>query len=753
MNATQTCPECGQGLPENAPEGLCPHCLLGGAIERGVVEDRTLERTTPISGARPGEFVAPAPEQLAPSFPQFEIVELLGRGGMGAVYKARQPKLDRLVAIKILPAEMASDPSFAERFNREARALARLNHPHIVAVHDFGQAGNLFFVVMEYVDGVNLREAIAQRRLSPTEALAIVGQICDALQFAHEEHVVHRDIKPENILLDKRGRVKIADFGLAKLVSAEPGNATLTQTRQVMGTMQYMAPEQLGGSRRVDHRADLYSLGVVFYELLTGELPVGRFPLPSKSAAVDSRLDDVVLRALEREPEARYQHASEIKSDVDEIRSSPEIVPAKPVLSDVRRLPAAGRWKAPLMIAAGVLLLGLGGMGFTLLAALLGFSSGTPVWAFLFLIVAAMLVFFVVGLVALISGVAASGGRGPLMLLGVALALMAGCVVLPGLGYLILGPTHDYTESRHNATWDVEAKESSEDMLVRMAAQGDKNVFSAGLSNRDPNFKNFQGITPLMAAAANGHSDLVASIVSLGAVVDDRDPNGQTALMQAAHRGHVAAVQTLLSFNASVNAMDHRGLTALDYAVAADQTAAIEMLIKANATPTGPYLLAEAHRYMAAQSHKRALERIEEALAADNVARSPWVYQVAAWRISVPNPKLYLYALALECVQRQGDQQGAQRYFDLIKQSKGTRLATLYTARWLSPESRASGRLDESNFVLDEFTINDETIAQLEAEVLAPITLHRNRRQVISDGRRGTDSSSGGLVTGVIQTD
>jgi len=277
-------------------------------------------------------FTPPPAEELAAQFPQLEIVELLGRGGMGAVYKARQPGLDRLVALKILPRQVG-DTTFAERFAREARALARLNHPNIVAVYDFGRTGDgLFYLVMEYVDGVNLRQAIRSGGMSPQQALAIVPQICDALQFAHDEGIVHRDIKPENILIDKRGRVKIADFGLAKLLGQEAADQQLTGTQQVMGTLRYMAPEQMEGSKSVDHRADIYSLGVVFYELLTGELPIGRFAPPSKKVQIDVRLDEVVLRALEKEPEQRYQHASEVKTDVQSILSgvAPEACAVRP---------------------------------------------------------------------------------------------------------------------------------------------------------------------------------------------------------------------------------------------------------------------------------------------------------------------------------------------------------------------------------------------------------------------------------------
>jgi hypothetical protein len=256
---------------------------------------------------------------------------------MGAVYKARQPSLDRLVAVKVLPREAGLDPAFAERFGREARALARLCHPNIVAVHDVGKAGELYYFIMEYVDGVNLRHVLAEGKLMPEQALRVVPQICDALQYAHEEGIVHRDIKPENILLDRKGRVKIADFGLAKLLGRDTGGFTLTGSRQVMGTLYYMAPEQVERPLEVDHRADIYSLGVVFYEMLTGQLPVGRFPMPSEKAGTDAFLDEVVLHALEREPQRRYQHASDVKIDV-ESHGRPPAVPAPAAGGGTREL-------------------------------------------------------------------------------------------------------------------------------------------------------------------------------------------------------------------------------------------------------------------------------------------------------------------------------------------------------------------------------------------------------------------------------
>jgi tRNA A-37 threonylcarbamoyl transferase component Bud32 len=322
MAQVHVCPECGAELPPGAAEAPCAACLMKLGMKSWTARRGDGGREdSPPARTRLHPFAAPTPGELAARFPQLEIIELRGQGGMGAVYKARQKSLDRLVALKIINPEAADDPGFESRFAREARALARLNHPNIVGVHDFGQADGLYYLIMEYVDGVDLRSLLADGKLPPAEALALVPQICDALQYAHEEAIVHRDIKPENILVDKRGRVKIADFGLAKLLRLSAVEMTLTHTRQVVGTFHYMAPEQFERPGEVDHRVDIYALGVVFYEMLTGMLPVGRFDLPSQRCAVDARLDDVVLRALEREPDRRYQHASDVKTDVESLDS------------------------------------------------------------------------------------------------------------------------------------------------------------------------------------------------------------------------------------------------------------------------------------------------------------------------------------------------------------------------------------------------------------------------------------------------
>jgi serine/threonine protein kinase len=309
---SKCCPKCGGPIPAEAPEGLCPKCLY-------------LQASTPTEAGK-GQSAKSAPptqEELAAAFPQLEILELIGQGGMGFVFKARQPKIDRFVALKILPASLAADPAFAERFTREGRVLARLNHPNIVAIHDFGEAGGFFYLLMEFVDGVNLRQAMKVGRFTAAQALSVVPKVCEALQFAHNEGILHRDIKPENILLDTKGRVKIADFGIAKLLGEPAADASLTASGAVLGTPHYMAPEQLEKSGEVDQRADIYSLGVVFYEMLTGELPLGRFQPPSERVQVDVRLDEVVLHALEKEPSRRYQQASQVKTAVETISGNP----------------------------------------------------------------------------------------------------------------------------------------------------------------------------------------------------------------------------------------------------------------------------------------------------------------------------------------------------------------------------------------------------------------------------------------------
>lgn len=329
------CPGCQRVLEPGRAQGLCPRCLLVRAAF-------ATEAEMPAASA-----VVPPIEAVAVAFPQLEIVELIGRGGMGVVYRARQKALNRMIALKLLAPGRERDPGFAERFAREARALAVLNHPNIVTVHDFGFAAvpagpageGFYYLLMEFVDGVNLRQAMRARRFTPEQALAIVPPVCAALQFAHDRGVVHRDIKPENLLLDKDGHIKIADFGIAKMLASSPGQNVPTTADDMgpedggspktgvssathetaVGTPGYMAPEQRTAPAQVDHRADIYSLGVVIYELLTGELPGPQLLPPSQRVQIDVRLDEIVLRALSVRPELRFATADDFKSQIDTV--------------------------------------------------------------------------------------------------------------------------------------------------------------------------------------------------------------------------------------------------------------------------------------------------------------------------------------------------------------------------------------------------------------------------------------------------
>ncbi len=313
------CEKCGNSF---SVDGGCQICLL----QLGLSDDGS-------SGAAGAHL--PSITELNNSFPQLKITRLIGRGGMGAIYQARQTSLDRDVALKLIAKEVSQDPTFVERFEREAKTLAKLSHPNIVTIYDFGYTPEgVAYLIMEYVDGINLREAMKSRSVGPEDALDVVATICRALEYAHSRGVIHRDIKPENILLGEDGSLKVVDFGIAKIVDDSVRTPTLTATRQVLGSLHYLAPEQLESPDQVDHRVDLYALGVVFYELLTGELPLGRYEPPSAlHECVDKRVDGVVLKSLSRKPSNRFQTAREFGAEIQQIKSAPD--PSVPLSAGV----------------------------------------------------------------------------------------------------------------------------------------------------------------------------------------------------------------------------------------------------------------------------------------------------------------------------------------------------------------------------------------------------------------------------------
>jgi eukaryotic-like serine/threonine-protein kinase len=274
---------------------------------------------------------------------RYRLEASIGSGGMAQVFRGQDTTLDRQVAIKILAPQFARDPSFVERFRREAQAAARLNHPNIVNVYDTGVDGDTNYIVMEYVEGRTLAEYLARGgTLASRKAAEIAEKVAEALAAAHAQGVIHRDIKPANIMVTRDGRVKVMDFGIARLVA---GPDTVEQTAAVLGTAAYLSPEQAQG-QTVDARSDLYSLGIVLYEMVTGKPPftgdsamavaykhVQETPLPPSSlnADVPPRLDAVVMRALAKNPANRYQSAGEFRDDLMRVIAGQE-VEATPLL-------------------------------------------------------------------------------------------------------------------------------------------------------------------------------------------------------------------------------------------------------------------------------------------------------------------------------------------------------------------------------------------------------------------------------------
>lgn len=312
--AAKSCPDCGAASEAGWPGGNCPGCLVQIAID------------WPSLNSTGGPVAPPGIELLRERIPSLEIVTLIGCGGMGAVYMARQPQLDRAIALKVLPVERSRDVIAVERFRRESRVLAQLDHPNIVRVYDSGQEGDLFYLVMEFVDGVNLRDFLASGPVPAREVRRIAMQLCDAIQAAHDLGCVHRDLKPENILLDESGRVKVTDFGIALWAKDRGTHDSLTTATVRVGTPHYMAPEQRGPNRTIDHRADLFAVGIMLFELLTGEGPQLEYRPPSQLAGVDRRWNRIIAKCLKSAPGERFQSARELRDAIQ--RTIPADAPA-----------------------------------------------------------------------------------------------------------------------------------------------------------------------------------------------------------------------------------------------------------------------------------------------------------------------------------------------------------------------------------------------------------------------------------------
>src|SRR5215813_13795390 len=296
---------------------------------------------------------------------RYELDGIVGRGGMAEVYRARDLRLDRVVAVKTLREDLARDQTFQARFRREAQSAASLNHPSIVAVYDTGEdnsgMSHVPFIVMEYVDGRTVRDLLRDdRRLLPERALEITDGVLRALDYSHRAGIVHRDIKPGNVMLNRHGEIKVMDFGIARAVADT--QATMTQTAQVIGTAQYLSPEQARGER-VDARSDLYSVGCLLYELLTGRPPfMGDSPVaiayqhvreaPVPPSRIDPELpawaDAIVLKAMEKDPGARFQSAAEMRSDIQRALSGFPVAAALPMTSTYAGQGAGTRRMDPL---------------------------------------------------------------------------------------------------------------------------------------------------------------------------------------------------------------------------------------------------------------------------------------------------------------------------------------------------------------------------------------------------------------------
>jgi serine/threonine protein kinase len=324
------CPFCGTPNRDEASHCVKCHAPLHDLNSQETLGDAAAPEDWSVETASKPSPPA-ASEELAPGTllaGRYEILQLLGRGGMGAVYKARDKELDRLVAVKLIRPELARSPEMLRRFKQELILARQVTHKNVIRIFDLGQSDGTKFITMDFVEGQDLRALLRERgKLPPPEAAKIMLQICRALEAAHAEHVIHRDLKPQNIMLGENGRVYVMDFGIARSAHV-PG---MTQTGALMGTPEYMSPEQARGEK-LDERSDIFSLGVVFYEILTGKSP---YPSDTPLATLWKRMDEpvtppsqlerdlppaldaIVVKALEIVPENRFGSAREMAHQLE----------------------------------------------------------------------------------------------------------------------------------------------------------------------------------------------------------------------------------------------------------------------------------------------------------------------------------------------------------------------------------------------------------------------------------------------------
>jgi serine/threonine protein kinase len=310
------------------------------------------------------DWQPPAADLLQQELPQYQDITFMARGGMGAVYRGSQKSLHRSVAIKVLPPEISQvEFGFSERFRREAEAMAQLSHPHIVSIFDAGEtASGLLYFVMEFIQGTDVQQLlIKEGKLDPRRALQITASVCEALEFAHGNGVIHRDIKPSNVMLDQHNRAKVADFGLASVLGQD-NHLAFTSSHLAMGTVDYIAPEALMPGMKPDHRVDLYATGVMLYNMLTGQIPRGRFDMPSDILPqADKRLDAIIDRAMRTDREKRYSSAAEMRAEMNEILEQPNRRHLRARASSPSTAPKRQSLVKPLVIGAAALSILAGG--------------------------------------------------------------------------------------------------------------------------------------------------------------------------------------------------------------------------------------------------------------------------------------------------------------------------------------------------------------------------------------------------------